>query len=102
MKTERAIPIALIVNELVTNALKYAYPEGTTGPIVLSLRAGDAGMLELAVADEGIGFSGDASAQGLGTRLVKTMAAQLEGHVEIQPAERGYRTAVIFPKEASL
>ncbi|MBB3999428.1 sensor histidine kinase [Aureimonas pseudogalii] len=101
MKTERAIPIALIVNELVTNALKYAYPEGTTGPIVLSLHPAGEGLLELAVADEGIGFSGDASTHGLGTRLVKTMAAQLEGRVEIQPAERGYRTAVVFPAEAS-
>lgn len=101
LKTERAIPIALIVNELVTNALKYAYPEGTSGPIVLSIRAVDDGMLELAVADEGIGFSGETSSEGLGTRLVKTMAAQIQGHVETQPATHGYRTAVIFPKDAS-
>jgi two-component sensor histidine kinase len=99
LRTERAIPIALIVNELVTNALKYAYPEGTTGPIVLSLRAIDDGLIELGVADEGIGFSGETGSQGLGTRLVRTMAAQLEGHVETQPSHRGYRVAVLFPAE---
>ncbi|UHD44015.1 PAS domain-containing protein [Aureimonas altamirensis] len=101
LKTERAIPIALIVNELVTNALKYAYPEESTGPIILSLAAVNDAMLELSVADEGSGFSGEASSQGLGTLLVKTMAAQIEGHVETLSTERSYRTSVIFPKEAS-
>lgn len=100
LRTERAIPIALIVNELVTNALKYAYPEGTIGPILLTLRAIDDEMLELSVADEGVGFSGEASSHGLGTRLVTTMAAQIEGHVETKPATRGYRTAVVFPRTA--
>lgn len=100
-KTERAIPVALIVNELVTNALKYAYPEGSTGPIVLSLHETDGDMLELSVADEGIGFSGDVSAEGLGTRLVRTMATQIGGRVETQPSARGYRTAVIFPRDAA-
>ncbi|KQQ90250.1 hypothetical protein ASF65_15470 [Aureimonas sp. Leaf324] len=100
LRTERAIPIALIVNELVTNALKYAYPEGTSGPIVLSLRTIADGMLELSVADQGIGFSSETTSQGLGTRLVKTMASQIGGRVETQPTERGYRSAVIFPKDA--
>ncbi|MBB3938141.1 Histidine kinase-like ATPase domain-containing protein [Aureimonas phyllosphaerae] len=97
LKTERAIPIALIVNEHVTNAMKYAYPEGTSGPIVLSLKKVAGGMLELSVADEGVGFSGETTSQGLGTRLVKTMAAQIGGRVETLPAERGYRAAVVFP-----
>lgn len=101
MKTERAIPIALIVNELVTNAMKYAYPEGTSGPIVLSLKKVENGMLELSVSDEGVGFSGVTTSQGLGTRLVKTMAAQIGGRVETLPAEHGYRSAVIFPNEAA-
>ncbi|WP_062016972.1 sensor histidine kinase [Aureimonas sp. AU4] len=101
IRTERAIPIALIVNELVTNALKYAYPEGRSGPIVLSMKTKMDGMLELSVADEGVGFSGETTSQGLGSRLVKTMASQIEGYVETQAAERGYRAAVIFPREAS-
>ncbi|WP_158555139.1 sensor histidine kinase [Fulvimarina endophytica] len=102
LKTERAIPIALIVNELVTNSLKYAYPDGRHGPILLSLRRIDGDMIELAVADEGVGTTSQTRPDGLGTRLVKTMAAQIEGYVEAQSETGGYRTAVVFPKDASL
>ncbi len=42
-------------------------------------------MLELSVSDEGVGFSGVTTSQGLGTRLVKTMAAQIGGRVETLP-----------------
>ncbi|MDY8110227.1 histidine kinase dimerization/phosphoacceptor domain -containing protein [Fulvimarina sp. 2208YS6-2-32] len=97
VRTERAIPIALIVNELITNALKYAYPEGTSGPITLSLKALPDEMIELSVADEGVGAASATTAQGLGTRLVQAMSAQIEGHVEVTDAGRGYRTRVVFP-----
>ncbi|MCB8840204.1 sensor histidine kinase [Aurantimonas sp. VKM B-3413] len=100
LRTEKAIPIALIVNELVTNALKYAYPEGTAGPIVLTLKEVPDGMLELCVADEGVGFDGQAIKPGLGSRLVRTMAAQLGGRFEERATAKGYHAAVVFAKDA--
>lgn len=94
------IPIELIVDELVTNALKYAYPGDTAGPIVLSLQEVQDGTLELCVADEGVGFEAQAIKAGLGSRLVLTMAAQLGGRFEERPTAKGYHASVLFAKEA--
>lgn len=99
LKTERAIPIALIVNELITNVLKYAYPPGNPGPVVLKLKASEGGMLVLSVSDEGTGMSSTTTAGGLGTRLIDTMAAQLGGTIERRIDGRGYSVSVTFPKD---
>ncbi|MCK5931025.1 MAG: PAS domain-containing protein [Fulvimarina manganoxydans] len=100
LKTEKAIPVALIVNELVTNALKYAYPEGTKGPIALTLEPATDGMLELGVVDEGVGFAGESVDSGLGMRLVRTMAMQLEGRFDVRTTSKGYHATVTFPERA--
>src|SRR5690606_24055551 len=72
---DRAVAIGVIVNELVMNAVKYAYPDGA-GPIHVTLaREGD--ELELAIADNGIGFPAkpDPRSTGMGQRIVAAMAA---------------------------
>lgn len=56
-------------------------------------------MLKLSVADEGVGLSQKTTADGLGSRLVRTMALQLNGHFEEPLSARGYHTTVIFPKK---
>ncbi|KQT44616.1 hypothetical protein ASG43_14965 [Aureimonas sp. Leaf454] len=100
MRTERAISLAIIVNELVTNCLKYAYPEDRPGPIVLSLVKRDGEMLELTVADEGVGMlNKEESGGGLGTRLVATMAGQLEAAVDRSATQAGFTVSLVFSRE---
>ncbi|WP_062212730.1 sensor histidine kinase [Aureimonas sp. AU12] len=100
MRTERAIPLAIIVNELVTNCLKYAYPMDRPGPIVLSLLKRTDGMLELMVADEGVGMlNKEESGGGLGTRLVATMASQLGAAVDRSATEEGFKVSLVFSCE---
>jgi two-component sensor histidine kinase len=102
---EQAVPCALIVNELVTNALKHAFPNGRRGTICLSLREAMPGMLELTVADDGVGLPRDALASppgsgSLGLRIVSLLTQQLGGAVQ---QRRGSGTAVVlrFPRVAA-
>ncbi|HXX64905.1 MAG TPA: response regulator [Bacteroidota bacterium] len=81
MKTERAVYLGLVVNELMTNALKYAFPKGGEGEIRVELRR-NGEMLTLSVADDGVGLpdglSADAS-KGVGLGLVKMLSQQIGG-----------------------
>ncbi|MCW8084512.1 sensor histidine kinase [Sabulicella glaciei] len=76
----RAIPAGLIVNELVGNALKYAFADGRDGNIWVTLRR-QGEELVLTVEDDGVGFNPGTPPQGtgIGLRLVRALAAQLEG-----------------------
>jgi two-component sensor histidine kinase len=93
-----AIPLGLLVNELVVNCLKYAYPEGR-GPIEVRLNR-HAGGVELIVSDRGVGlppgFDPDKST-GLGSRLILSLARQLGGVVEVQDEKPGTRVRVVMP-----
>jgi two-component sensor histidine kinase len=78
---DRAVAIGIVVNELVINALKYAYPDGS-GPIHVEVsRTGD--QIGLAVVDKGIGFSATPApgSTGLGRRIVDALAAQREAQI---------------------
>ncbi len=79
LDVDTAVPIGLVLNELVTNALKYAWPGERSGVLRIVLRPhGDA--LELAVADDGVGMPPDGAAQGTGFGLdmVRTFAGKLK------------------------
>jgi two-component sensor histidine kinase len=80
-----ATPLGLITNELVTNAFKHAFPGERPGRIDVELRR-TADMVELAVADDGVGHdpTGPASGGGLGRMLVEQLARQLGGSVAIE------------------
>ena len=88
---DRAVAIGIIVNELVMNAVKYAYPDGA-GPIhvVLSAQGDD---LELAIADDGVGVNAktDPRSTGMGQRIVGAMATKLEAEVERDASHQGTR-----------
>jgi PAS domain S-box-containing protein len=82
-----AIPCGLIVNELVTNALKHAFPGGREGKIRVRLRRSDDERVELTVADDGIGLpvgQDPSRAKSLGLDLVYTFAEQLEAEVRVR------------------
>jgi len=88
---DRAVAIGIIVNELVMNAVKYAYPDGA-GPIHVELRSCADG-LELAISDDGVGLQvkQDPRSTGMGQRIVSAMATKLETKVERDPAHTGTR-----------
>jgi two-component sensor histidine kinase len=93
---DRAVAIGIIVNELVMNAVKYAYPDGA-GPIHVDLHAqGD--DLVLSIADDGVGLNGktDPRSTGMGQRIVTAMASKLEASVERDPGHVGTRIVLRF------
>lgn len=83
MPLDRAVALGLIVNELVTNAAKYAYPAPAAGVIAVKLERA-AHALVLTVADRGRGFASDDSKAGLGMRLVRSLAQQIGATLEVE------------------
>ncbi|MDB9516072.1 PAS domain S-box protein [Roseofilum reptotaenium CS-1145] len=84
---ETAIPTGLIINELVTNALKHAFPGDREGTVWIEFREIDHGQLDLKIIDNGIGLSSGVSGQqspSLGMRLVSILADQLDADLEVQ------------------
>jgi two-component sensor histidine kinase len=93
---DRAVAIGIIVNELVMNAVKYAYPDGA-GPIHVELAAqGDDVMLS--IADDGVGLNvkTDPRSTGMGQRIVTAMATKLDASVERDPGHAGTRIVLRF------
>jgi len=93
---DTAIPCGLILNELISNAIKHAFPTGT-GRILVELTEADAGVV-LAVQDDGIGMPpgiDPATTESLGLRLVDTLVHQLDGHLQIGRGQ-GTRAAIRF------
>lgn len=85
---EQAVPIGLILNELLTNSIKYAFPEGRSGEISVRVNSGDQNKLELWVSDNGVGLPPHIdwkTTDTLGLSLVKLLTeSQLKGSLEVQ------------------
>jgi two-component sensor histidine kinase len=95
---DRAVAIGIIVNELVMNAVKYAYPDGA-GPIHVELRTQGEDIV-LSIADDGVGLNGksDPRSTGMGQRIVSAMATKLEASVERDPIHAGTKIVVRFAR----
>jgi PAS domain S-box-containing protein len=85
---ERAIPLGLVLNELLTNALRHAYPAGESGEIRVSATHSD-GLLTLIVADDGIGMPSNTDRRGLGTRVIRSLMGQLKAELAVEQAPSG-------------
>ena len=79
---DTAVPLGLIINELITNALKYAFPKGQTGKISIKLEKTTDTNLHLEVADNGIGKTGPTQGTGFGSQLVSLLTKQLSGTMQ--------------------
>lgn len=79
LSADQAVSVGMVVTELVTNAFKYAYPEGSSGEIRVKLKREEDMRALLSVQDDGVGVSSDAAPKGtgLGSRIVKAMALSL-------------------------
>jgi PAS domain S-box-containing protein len=83
---DRAIPCGLIINELVSNALKHAFPDARQGEISVRLHAGDDGMIRLTVSDNGTGLPPGVDfreTSTLGMQLVILLTKQLAGEIDL-------------------
>jgi PAS domain S-box-containing protein len=89
---ETAIPCGLIINELLTNAMKYAFPGGEGGQIWVQMQAGEDNQLTLSVKDNGVGFPKEINfrrPRSLGLTLVTTLVKQLKGTIELRSEANG-------------
>jgi len=83
---DSAVPCGLVLNELVSNALKHAFPDDREGRLVVELRREDGGRMRLRVSDDGIGLPKDLDfrrAESLGLQLVNILVSQLDGSIEV-------------------
>jgi two-component sensor histidine kinase len=94
---DQAVLLGLIVNELVTNALKHAFPDGRAGRILVGFEALE-GRSQLSVTDDGIGFHGRArSGAGMGQDLLWGLSHQLGGEPEIKSTRSGTSFLLSIP-----
>ena len=81
-----AVPCGLIINELITNALKYAFPDKKGGEVLVAFKILETGKTYLMVKDNGIGFPSDfdiENSESLGMKLITTLVQQLDGEIDI-------------------
>src|SRR5262249_28984591 len=96
LKLPPAITLGLIINELVTNSVKYAFSERHSGTIVVTLAVRE-GYCELCVADNGAGRAAEAKGHGMGLGLVSGLAQELGGGFSIETLPQGTRGEIRFP-----
>jgi two-component sensor histidine kinase len=96
LATDKAVAVGVIVNELVSNACKYAYGDKTEGAVRVELRP-EGDMFLLRVEDDGCGMSADGVVKGtgLGSKLINAMAATLKSTVEYDAGHRGVRATLL-------
>jgi two-component sensor histidine kinase len=102
IETNRAIPLALMVNELITNAAKHAYA-GQSGCKIWVDMARESGILRVLVRDEGVGLPPAfdlAKARGLGMRLVRAFLQQLTATIAVKSTSQGTEFIIGIPLEA--
>ncbi len=101
LSMDEAIPCGLLINELVSNAMKHAFPSGRHGAISITFKKTDAHHI-LTVYDNGVGLSNPAAlntGQTLGFQLVPALVKQLHGELHVKTGE-GVRITVSFPESS--
>ena len=97
---QTAIPCGLILNELITNALKHAFPDASGGEIMVELRPLNQNAFEMIVRDNGVGIPDGldvGSTATLGLQIVNTLVRQIEGSMEVQ-RDSGTTVKIVFKK----
>jgi two-component sensor histidine kinase len=100
MNLDVAIPCGLMINELVSNALKYAFPQRGDNEIKIRFSEGNEGALRLVVRDNGIGFPENLNPEesdSLGLKLVRTLTEQLGGRVQYRN-QNGFVCEISIPQ----
>lgn len=96
LDVDTAVPLGLIVNELLTNTMKYAFPDEQKGKVNISLTTKDAEIMELRVTDNGVGKNNvTIQGSGFGTQLINLLVKQLDGTLEYH-TDKGTVVAIQF------
>jgi two-component sensor histidine kinase len=93
-----AIPLGLIINELISNALKHAFPDNRKGKLLINFHKTNEGVHELIVEDDGIGSSRDLNIDNpetLGLQLMSALTSQLQGKITIN-SHNGTKVILTF------
>lgn len=101
---DRLLPLTQIVAEVITNAVKYAYPSGQVGRILVRSRRDETGTIVLEVADEGPGFPEDFDATtdcGLGLQMIRALARKLGALIEFESGQSGVHFRLTLPPESA-
>lgn len=100
LDVDTAVPVGLIVNELLTNSLKYAFPDGQLGQIKLSLKNLDKDNFQLKISDNGIGKMPNLKAKGtgFGSQLVSLLTRQIEGEI-VEHNHNGTEISIAFKRQ---
>lgn len=102
LPVNRAIPCGLILNELLSNAFKHAFPGGRSGNIELHFTKVDARRVSLSCRDDGIGIPGDFDwqhAESLGLRIIQILAKQIDGTLTLDRSPGGTQFELLFPAQ---
>lgn len=100
LSIDMAVPCGLILNELITNALKHGLNQGRQGMLQINLRHSAPNWIELEVRDDGQGLPPDFdlfAGASLGKRLIRSLAKQVDGQVQFAQAEPGTRVLLTLP-----
>jgi two-component sensor histidine kinase len=104
MSTDRAIRVALLVTELVTNSAKHAYPDGQSGRVWVGLARGNGLTARITVRDDGVGLPADfemGRGTGLGMRLAMALAQQTDAVIRANRLASGTEFVIDVPLEPS-
>lgn len=104
LDADRAIALALLVNELVTNAAKYAFPDRSAGHVWVHLARRDASDIRVSVRDDGIGLPPEfdiSKSKGLGMRIVTALTSQLGGSITQHTSVGGTEFVLLVPLKRS-
>jgi two-component sensor histidine kinase len=99
LSIDTVIPLGLIINETVTNALKYGFPEENSGEILIKLSSKEGKNYELYLGDNGIGFPEDVNpknSKSLGLKLIHNLSRQLRGTIERDLDTKGTYYRILF------
>lgn len=98
---DAATPLGLIVNEVVSNTFKHAFPDGIEGRVRVRLVRHEDNLAELTVDDNGVGFDPEQPTKGIGRRLITALTQQLGGESGFEASpDGGARFRLVFPTAA--
>lgn len=101
IEIEKAVPCALVINEVISNALKYAFPDDRKGNIAIKLKYSDASCIyTMSIKDDGIGIPEDfeiEKSDSLGMTLITALVKQIGGNLDIK-IDNGTEYIIVFPK----
>ena len=92
----KAAPFALVINELLSNALRHGFPEGRGGRIFVGVSRMN-GDFRIEITDDGVGLDSEMKASGFGLTIVQLLCQQLKAKWEATDAEPGTRVVVLLP-----